>query len=326
MPPVIDTDAGRRRRVGIELEFTDLDIDAISALVADHVGGEVQRSSPYEHRVSGGPHGDWGVELDFSYLKKKGRAPRDPDVPMEALEEVAEQILRFGAEQLVPFEVVSPPIPMDELSEVQSLVERLREAGARGTTEGLMYAFGMQLNPEIPDGTADTLRCYLQAFLCLYDWLKARENVDFTRRLTAFAAPFPRDYVRRVVDPGYAPNRGDLVDDYLERNPTRNRPLDLLPVFLHFEPARVRRAVDDPRVKARPALHYRLPNCEIDRPDWGIDQAWRGWLQVEHLAARPARLRDLCRAYTAFLDRPLTGLLEDWTKQTQAWLIPDGDL
>jgi hypothetical protein len=326
MPPVIETDAGRTRRVGVELEFTGLDIDRISALVAEHCGGQVQRSSAYEHRISGDPRGDWGVELDFAYLKNKGRAHRDPDVAVEALEDMAEQLVRLGAEQIVPFEVVSPPIPMNELSAMGPLIARLRDAGARGTTDGLMYAFGMQLNPEVPAGDTQTLRRYLQSFLCLYDWLQARENVDFTRRLTAFAAPFSRDYVRRVVDPDYAPDLAALIDDYLAGNPTRNRPLDLLPLFLHLDPPRVRRVVDDPRVKPRPAFHYRLPNCEIDRPEWGVDQAWRGWLQVEHLAARPKRLHDLCGAYAAFLDRPLSGFLDDWKEQIREWLIPESDL
>jgi hypothetical protein len=323
---VIDTAAGRRRRVGVELEFTGLDLDTISTLVAEELGGRVDRTSAYEHRIIGDPRGDWGVELDFTYLKNKGRAPRDPDVPMEVLEEAAEQVLRFGAEQILPFEVVSPPIPMDELAGVEPLVERLRRAGARGTTDGLIYAFGMQLNPEVPDGEPATLTRYLQAFLCLYDWLKDRENVDFTRRLTAFAAPFPRDYVRQVVDPDYAPGLERLIDDYLARNPTRNRPLDLLPLFLHLDAPRVRRTVEDPRVKARPALHYRLPNCEIDRPEWGVHLAWRGWLQVEHLVARPERLRGLCRQYTAHLDRPLAGLLDRWPEQAESWLIPESDL
>jgi hypothetical protein len=167
---------------------------------------------------------------------------------------------------------------------------------------------------------------YLQAFLCLYDWLQWRADMDLTRRLTVFVDPFPKEYVRRVVDPDYQPELGALIDDYLHANPTRNRALDLLPLFLHLDEKRVRAKVKDPRVKPRPALHYRLPDCEIDRPDWGLRTVWVDWLQVEHLAAEPDRLRKICGAYSDFLDRPLGGLFKNWQEKVTPWLKPIEDL
>jgi hypothetical protein len=339
LPPLLYTASGAMRRIGVELELTGLDVEALSAQVALHAGGRVARISRYEHVVHAGGGEDWGVELDFAYLKQKGRLAQRPPAPstggqpngsrgdaLGALDGAAEELLRLGAEQVVPFEVVSPPLPMDRLAQVQGLVGRLRAAGARGTGDGLVYAFGLQLNPEVPATDAATLARYLKAFFCLYDWLKARARVDLTRRLTAYVDPFPRDYLRRVVDPAYGPDLPTLIDHYLAANPTRNRALDLLPLFLHLDPDRVRKVVDDPRVKPRPALHYRLPNCEIDRPDWGIHLAWRDWLQVEHLVAVPQRLKALCTRYAEHLDRPLGGLLEDWTEQVEPWLKAPQDL
>jgi hypothetical protein len=78
-------------------------------------------------------------------------------------------------------------------------------------------------------------------------------------------------------------------------------------------------------VKPRPALHYRLPNCEIDRRDWDLSPAWADWLEVERLAADPGRLGGLCAAYSAFLDRPLDSLLGDWAAQVRPWLSPAHD-
>ncbi|MGD8709255.1 MAG: amidoligase family protein [Ectothiorhodospiraceae bacterium] len=318
LPPLQCTEDGSPRRVGVEIELIGLSIETLSALVAEHVGGEVNAVSPYEHRIDGDASGRWQVELDFTFLKKQGR--HDEPGATEPIRQAAESLLRLGAEQVVPLEIVSPPLPIARLIGLDELVGRLRQAGARGTASGILYAFGTQLNPELPATGADTIRRYLQAFLCLFDWLKHRARVDLTRRLTTYVDPFPEAYIRRVVDPEYHPDRDGLIDDYLAANPTRNRALDMLPLFLHLDPNRVRAQVADERVKPRPTLHYRLPNSEVDRPGWGVTTPWKDWLQVERLAADPQRLQRLCADYCAFLDRPLSGLMDDWTEHLHSWL------
>lgn len=239
---------------------------------------------------------------------------------------MAEDLLRAGAEQVVPFEIVSPPIPMDQLTSVERLIQQLRQAGAQGTKAGLAYAFGMQFNPELPQTDAQTLLRYLKAFFCLFDWLKTRAEVDWTRRLTLYTDPFPRPYVRKVIDPAYWPSIKTLIDDYLDANPTRNRALDMLPMFMHLDAERVKAVVDDSRVKSRPTLHYRLPNCEVDAPSWGLYQAWDDWLQVEHLATEPERLERVCRKYLTHMNRPFSCLFKSWKQKLEPWLIPDSDL
>jgi hypothetical protein len=332
LPPRTHTRGGSMRRLGVELEMAGLDIDALSVLVADHVHGEVKAVSRYEHVVHGDAAGDWQVELDFAYLKERGRddaAEREDDAEQGVfaqLDGAAEELLAAGSRMLVPMEVVTPPLPMDRLDDLDLLVARLRDAGARGTRDGLAFAFGLHLNPELPDTDAVTMTRYLKAFLCLFDWLKAESQVDLLRRMTVYIDPFPRDYVRRVVDPDYWPDLATLVDDYLAANPTRNRALDMLPPFAEVDEARVRAVVDDDRIKPRPALHYRLPNCEIDEPGWGVRDAWLDWLQVEHLAGDDDRLPRVCAAFCEHLDRPLGRLMGDWAESVAPWLIERDDL
>ncbi len=320
LPPVTDNPHGEPRRVGVELEMIGPGVAEVSRLVATHFGGQMEEKSRYEHRVHGDPAGDWGVELDYEYLKQKGREEAPESDLAAFIDEAAESLVRAGAETVVPVEVVSPPLPMRRLAEVQSLIARLRHAGARGTGAGISYAFGLQLNPELPSLDAATVVAYLKAFFCLYDWLEKRSAPDLTRRLSRFMAPFPGRYVRKVVDPGYEPGQARLIDDYLTDNPTRNRALDMLPLFLFLDEERVRAVVEDPRVKPRPTFHYRLPNCEIDRPYWGIHLAWADWLKVEALAADRARLMHICRVYARWLDEPLGHLLEDWAREVESWL------
>ena len=319
LPPVTHTTQGKPRRIGIELEFSGLSLEEAAAILIDLIGGPSRQPGRYETQVMGDPAGPWQVELDFTWLKSLGRREHDEGLGGR-VQELAEDGLRAIAERIVPVEVVGPPMPMNRLAEVNRLIDALREAGAVGTSDNPVYAFGMQLNPELADTDVDSIRGYLQAYLCLEDWLRGRAQVDLTRRLTFFADPFPKPYARAVVDADYAPHRDRLIDDYLDANPTRNRALDLLPLFAYLDEPRVRARVDDDRIKARPTLHYRLPNSEIDRPGWNLSQAWDDWLVVERLASDPQRLARLCETYALFLDRPLGRLTGDWAEQTQQWL------
>ena len=321
MPPVIRKRDGALRRVGVELEMNGLELDVVAAIVGKHAGGAVACDGRYERVVAGDPAGDWVVELDFDLLKKMGREQRDVDTLAGDLGNSAEDVLKWLAEGLVPIEVVSPPLPLDRLEELELLIAKLRDAGAKGSSDRLFNAFGMQFNPEIAEeGVAWTLSM-LKAFLCLYDWLYARADIDMARRATTYIDPFPVDYVRRVVVPGYRPTWSQLIDDYLDSNPTRNRALDLLPLFAHVDEERVRARVDDVLVKARPALHYRLPDCQIHVPDWGVRAAWNDWVEVERLAADTVRLAACGEAYAGFLSRPLERWLGDWAGQVEVeWL------
>ena len=325
LPPRLKRDDGGTRQIGIELELIGLELDQLSAILAEHLHGNINKRSKYEHIVSGDKRGEWKVELDFAYLKEKGRKSKKDDGIMSEIDTAAEELLRAGAKQVVPYEIVSPPLPMDELEDVEVLIDKLQEAGAQGTKAGVANAFGMQFNPELPDTSAATIVRYLKAFLCLFDWLKDQIGVDWTRRLTVYTDPFPRNYVRTVIDPNYQPSLAELIDDYLTANPTRNRALDMLPLFKYLDERRVVAVVDDPRVKSRPTLHYRLPNCEVDDPSWGLHCAWNDWLQVEYLAAEPARLTQVCTKYQRYLGNPLAGFFKPWKNRVIEWLKSTSD-
>lgn len=310
------------RRLGVEIEFSGVPIQRIAELTREEFGGKVEKVSDYEFYVRGGSLGDFGIELDFSYLKRLGRE-RDPEAQVDDLDSLGESLLALLAKRVVPYEIVSPPLPMPEVWRMDSLLARLRREGAKGTSQAVAYAFGLHLNPEMPDLDAATVRAYLQAFLCLFDWLRARSKVDLSRRVTPYIDPFEKDYVKLVVSDGYEPGMEQLIDDYLAHNPTRNRALDMLPLFAHIDEERVRATVDDDRIKPRPALHYRLPNCQIDEPDWGLIRPWRDWLQIEALAFDGRRLDAMCRGYRKYLQNPASTMFRDWSIASGRWVLPE---
>ncbi|BBI60126.1 hypothetical protein HSBAA_14320 [Vreelandella sulfidaeris] len=132
---------------------------------------------------------------------------------------------------LVPTEIVCPPVPWNELEDLDALFEALREHGAKGTDASLMYGFGLHLNPEVESFDADYLLAMLRAYLLLAGWLRDEIKVDITREMLPHANPFHKAYALKVLDSRYAPDLDTLIDDYLHYNPTRNRELDMLPLL-----------------------------------------------------------------------------------------------
>jgi hypothetical protein len=320
-PPWIAAATGEPRRVGVELEMGGIDLEKLAGVVADTFDLVPERIGRYEWQLRGDPAGAWLVEVDSSVLKKMGRRERDRRTVAGEAGASAEAAVALVVEAVMPVEVVSPPLPLRRLGEVERLIGQLRAAGAKGSSERLISAFGLQINPEAPSLETPAVTAMLKAFLCLYDWLAARAKVDLSRRMTTFVDPFPRAYVRRVVDPGYSPDQARLIEDYLRWNATRNRALDLLPLLAHLDAERVRAAVRDERVKGRPAYHYRLPNCDIHREGWTLAASWNDWVEVERLAGDTERLAGCGAAYAAFLASAYDRWTGDWAAEVErAWL------
>jgi hypothetical protein len=146
--------------------------------------------------------------------------------------------------------------------------------------------------------------------------LRRRIDVDPMRRILPYIDPFPLAYIRKILRGDYAPDISALIDDYIADNPTRNRELDMLPLFAHLDEDRVRRQLDDPLIKSRPTYHYRLPDTNFNKSGWGAVEEWNRWVIVERLAANPERLARLAELFLQrnpedFQER-LALALRDW--------------
>lgn len=316
---------GSPRRVGVEIELQGIDIEDLAALTAATLGGEVTPVSAVEFDIEVPEQGDYRVEVDFALLKELARERRRA-VPEggEGLMDFAVDLLNDVSSVTVPCEIVAPPIAMEAVAEpMDALVRALREAGAKGTRHSLLYAFGVHLNVEPPDLEAATIARYLRAFVCLYDWIVDEGEVDLSRRLSPYIKPYDRAYDLLVADPEYAPDWPTLIDDYLEYNPTRDRALDMLPMFAHMDEERVRATVDDALVKARPAFHYRLANSCVDEPDWTIANPWNRWMEIERLAAGGRDLATLASAFARDRSRMLRTVDNRWASEVREWLAGD---
>ncbi len=315
--PVTRSFSGAPRRVGVEIELTGPDVEHLVAQVQSVFGGTRRFHSDFEWTLENTEFGTFRIEMDSDLLKKIGR---QEEATGEWVDHLASLALARLSQGLVPCEIVTPPIPWSRLAELDRLIANLRADGAKGTRDALWNAFGLHLNPEVPSCAADSILAYLRAFLCLHDWLREVEDVDISRRLSPYVRSFDAAFVSQVMAPDYRPNLSTLIDDYLYANPSRNRALDLLPLFTWLDAPRVRSVVTSTLVKARPTYHYRLPNCEIDDPQWGIHQSWNRWCEVEELAADALRLEDVCAAYRLHLESLTPDFLDPWSDKVKAWL------
>ncbi|OYD22614.1 amidoligase family protein [Oceanimonas baumannii] len=317
MPPQLHTTQGNERRLGVELEFSGITLEQLVALVSNTLEGHSRPVSDYEVDILTAD-GRFRAELDFDYLKQLAREQKQR--PPGELEQAVTDLLGSVALQLVPLELVCPPLPLSRLDRLNHLFNRLREQGALGTRHALHYAFGLHLNPELPDTGIDTLLCYFRAYLCLHDWLEAHEDIVAARKISPYIRAFPKDYIKQVLAPDYRPDIAQFTLDYLAWNPTRNRAMDLLPLLAWHDEEKVQAAVHDSKVNKRPTLHYRLPNSDIDNPLWSLQHAWDGWLQVEWLAGDQQQLGRVCQAYLAHLEQLTPDFIDPWSLKVRSWL------
>lgn len=314
---------GEERKVGIEIEFGNLQLQQATDVLINFLKQrceECEQSAKgrYEHVISGDSAGDWIIEFDYDYLKKIGR-----EELQDNWRDSAEKSLAWVAEAVVPVEIVSPPLPLSRISEVEELLADLRKAGAKGSSDSLAYAFGLQLNPELPKLDADTITAHLKSFLCLYDWLLKEIDPDISRRVSNYIDPFPKEYLELILNSGYWPSLETLIDDYLRHNPTRNRALDMLPLFRHLDEQRVLEKVNDNLIKARPTFHYRLPGCEVHRNDWGLFSVWNNWVRVEQLAENRELLNDVSEEYRIEIKKMFSGFSDNWQTYLINQVIPE---
>ncbi|MFD2190586.1 amidoligase family protein [Pistricoccus aurantiacus] len=329
-PPVTTNTKGETRRVGVEIEFAGIEPHGAAELVAEHFAGRMENLSPHRLKVVDTRWGDFTIELDAQYAHPDSQVIAH-EQPLEEDDAKARQRHHERIERhlrtreligdmvsgLVPTEIVCPPMPWDTLGELDNLFASLRNHGAKGTEDSLLYGFGLHLNPEVPSLEVKSVLAHLRAYLLLAASLRKQIDIDITREMLPHANPFPRTYALKLLDPRYAPDLDTLIKDYLLDNPTRNRELDMLPLFAFLRPEYPSELLRDVLIKPRPTFHYRLPNARLSAPDWNATVEWNRWVQVERLAADTKRLDQRTRAYFKEQQR---SFIQRWRNRLRQWM------
>lgn len=310
------------RKIGIEIEYAGVNVEATSRIIQKLYGGKIKPNSNAEMTISETSLGDFNVELDARLVKKLEEYNAKLDAESKpnniftrlyaTLTKYLSRTVTETSENLVPYEVVCPPIAISKIGDLNVLTTALRQHGAEGTNAKPLYAFGLHLNPEVSSTQVDYLLRHLQSFLLLEEWLLKKHQVNQTRLIAPFIDPFPNDYKVIVLQNSYQPSIENFFKDYSTFNPTRNRALDLLPLLQHTNDSLYKKYFDsDIKNNPRPTFHYRLPNCDIDNPDWSIESEYQTWLTVEKLSRNPDILNETI-AQWARQQHQLKQSSDDW--------------
>ncbi len=313
-PPLTTKQDNEVRCVGFEIEFTGLTIGKAAQILRSVFGGELEKKSAVEYVLQTPEYGKFKVELDWEFLKD---AALDAKLNGDGHEWV--DFLHQIALSVVPLEVVSPPFSFDQLDQLDELIPALRDAGAKGTDDSVVAAFGVHINPELPSLDVQTIHSYLKAFGLLQWWLNAAHKVNLTRKVSPYIQLYSEEYVELLIKKSYQ-DLDALIDDYLTHNPSRNRALDMLPLFAFIDEDRVKNVVKDSKIKQRPTFHYRMPDCLIENKHWSFAVSWNIWHLVEVLAADAKGLEFLSRRFTE-MALPLVGVKRnDWVEEVNLWI------
>ncbi|MBJ6128450.1 amidoligase family protein [Microvirga splendida] len=284
-PPILLTADGSLRRVGVEIEFLGPSAQVAAEVLAHDLGGTCKAQDPHAFRVSGIGLGDLLVETDLRHVHPE----RHPELSLRLGRRMAAW-LGTVASPFVPRELITAPMPIAQLPEMDTVVASLRSAGAYGRGAVLWDSLGLHFNIDPPRLDAATVTAFLKAFLLVNDRLRREIVHGSFRRALVLPPDYPQAYKQRVLDPGYWPDLPKLTEDYLAANPTRKRALDLLPLLAHFDEERVRSVLPHEKIGSRAVFHYRLPHAQLSDPAWSIMPDWRRWLLVERLASNLAEL------------------------------------
>jgi len=323
-PPQPLNASGKERSIGFELEFTGIEISEAAEMVKKLYGGTISRISTYEYHIKDAAFGTFKLELDAQLLleKKYEKTLRSIGIDLSTFKNIEsiEDKLKNLASSVVPFEIITPPLLLSEMPELQQLVNELRKWKAKGTGSSVLYAFGLHLNPEIPDDSAMSLLNHLRAYVMMDPWIRKDSKIDISRRLTPYINEYKEDYLQLILSADYKPSLEELILDYFRYENSRNRPLDMLPVFMYLDPETTQIYLEETLTTARPTYHYRLPNCSIEDPKWSLADEWNRWVLVEQLADDRKILNQYSKTYLKLKKETLVGFETKWIELMNRWV------
>ena len=310
--------------MGYEFEFTGVEMENVADVISSLYGGTVKKISTYVIEVRETNFGTFTLELDAQLLrdKKYEKSLKSIGVDISRFKNIEsiEGALKDMASSVVPFEIITPPIKLSKMAELNRLLDELRKWKAKGTGSSMFYAFGLHINPEISDGSPQSLLNHMRAYMLLDPWIRRDADINMSRRITPYINEYKEGYKSLLFSSGYNPSLQELISDYFTYGNSRNRPLDMLPLFMHLDEGHTSTLLNDAITSSRPTYHYRLPNCSIEDPDWKLADEWNRWVLVEKLAHDKRSLKQYAKAYLKMKRETMIGFEAKWIKLMDRWV------
>ncbi len=323
-PKVKNSYKNEIRHIGFELEFSNIDIEKILEILKKEFNFEINKINNYLYELDS-KYGNFILELDFELLTKQKLQSSAKELSKIIGIEIdkkdialVEDFIGNLSKDIVPYEISTPPLPLDEITIIDKIVKKLSDNNAKGTTGKIYYAFGLHINIEVISLEVKSLLSYLRAYVILQDFINKDAKVDLARKITPFIDNFKSEYIQYILDENYNPSVDEFIEDYIRFNPTRNRSLDMLPILGFIDEKKVRKLLPDEKIKTRPAFHYRLSNSMIGDKTWKVSHEWNRWILVENLANNKEALDTLSKDYIKYLENFIN--FDSWKDKVEKWL------
>lgn len=323
-PKIMQSYKDEIRHIGFELEFANIEIEDILNLLEKEFNFKTKKVNNYLYKLNS-QYGEFVLELDFELLTQQKIPKNIKDLSKKIGIKIKEEdinsfekLIGTLSKDIVPYEISTPPLPLDKISIIDEIIKKLAQNHAKGTDFKIYYAFGVHINVEVVSLDVKSLLDYTRAYLILQNYINKDAKIDLARKISPFIDNFKNDYIKHVLDSSYKPTMSEFIDDYLKFNPTRNRSLDLLPILTFVDEKRVREKLPNEKIKPRPAFHYRLSNSMIGSKGWEVSQEWNRWILIENLANSKEDLEQLSKEYISHLDNLIN--LTTWEEKVNKWL------
>lgn len=174
-PPLRFTASHELRKVGFELEYGAIPLQKSAELLLSVVeSGTIEKINSYYYKIKNTPYGHFNLVLDFQFLVSQGLQKWLQDTGLDQIIETEialdlEEFIATISQTVVPYEITTPPLLLDDIELIESIKETFRIHGALGTDANPFYAFGFHINPEVTSFEVTEIIDILRAFFILYE-------------------------------------------------------------------------------------------------------------------------------------------------------------
>jgi Putative amidoligase enzyme len=154
-PAIIKDSAGEHRKVGFEFEFGNLTVRETAEALQNSIGGNIQENNPFYFTITDSSIGNLKIKRDAELLKsvkyRKALSKINVDFSPDTLIRDIEQGIDSLSSFLIPCEIVTEPLTFKEFPKLNEIVKILNSLKAKGTQNSIFYAFGLHMNPSVPE-------------------------------------------------------------------------------------------------------------------------------------------------------------------------------
>ena len=197
------------KRVGLEVEFSGLEMDEVLDILQDELGGKLEKVEE---------KGTYYYKLKHSKLSRSAEAEK-VWIHFEGNETNPDASIK-DVSKIKTIEVTSSPIDWDGVKIFESAIKKLEQAGAIGTT--IDNAVSIQVNIEMataknPHVDVNQLLALLRNYYRPEHYSMIESEIPLPEVRAAYVGTYSDGMMKKILDPQYRPTLAEFYHDFFYR-------------------------------------------------------------------------------------------------------------